>query len=59
MVYMQSTGFLIHLLQFESFQETIRYYVYKANENKLILLVYAIVGIIVLTVIFRFLARKK
>ena len=56
---MQLTRCLFHLLQFEAFQETIRGYLYKASESKLVIVVYVVGSIVVLTIIYRFLARKK
>ena len=47
------------LLQFESFQETIRYYLYKYRENQVMALAYSAGCIVVLVVIYRFLARSK
>ena len=47
------------LLQFESFQDTIRYYLYKYRENQVMALAYAAGCIIVLVVIYRLLARSK
>jgi hypothetical protein len=50
---------LLFLLQFESFQETIRYYLYKYQENQVVALAYSAGCIIVLVVIYRLLARSK
>jgi len=47
------------LLQFGSFQDTIRYYLYKYQENQVMALAYAAGCIVVLVVIYRFLARSK
>jgi len=47
------------LLQFESFQDTIRFYLYKYRENQVMALAYSAGCIIVLVVIYRFLARTK
>ena len=47
------------LLQFDSFQDTIRYYLYKYRENQVRALAYAAGCIIVLVVIYQFLARTK
>lgn len=49
----------MYLLQFESFQNSIRMLLNKLSENRLTRLACALGGIIVLTLIFRFLARKK
>jgi hypothetical protein len=49
----------MYLLQFESFQNSIRMLLNKLSENRLALLACTLGGIIVLTLIFRFLARKK
>ena len=50
---------LLFLLQFESFQETIRYYLYKYRENQVVALAYSAGCIIVLVVIYRLLARSE
>ena len=47
------------LLQFESFQDTIRYYLYKYRENQVLVLAYSAGCVVVLVVIYRFLARQK
>lgn len=47
------------LLQFDSFQDTIRYYLYKYRENQVMALAYSAGCIVVLVVIYRFLARTK
>ena len=47
------------LLQFESFQDTIRYYLYKYRENQVLALAYSAGCIVALVVIYRFLARTK
>ena len=47
------------LLQFESFQDTIRYYLYKYRENQVLVLAYSAGCVIVLVAIYRFLARQK
>ena len=47
------------LLQFESFQDTIRYYLYKYRENQVLALAYSAGCIVVLVIIYRFLARTK
>jgi len=47
------------LLQFESFQDTIRYYLYKYRENQVLVLAYSAGCVIVLVAIYQFLARKK
>ena len=47
------------LLQFESFQETIRYYLYKYRENQVVALAYSAGCIVILVAIYRFLARNK
>jgi hypothetical protein len=47
------------LLQFESFQDTIRYYLYKYQENQVMALAYAAGCIVVLVAVYRFLARSK
>ena len=47
------------LLQFESFQDTIRYYLYKYRENQVLALAYSAGCIVALVVIYRFLARSK
>jgi hypothetical protein len=47
------------LLQFESFQDTIRYYLYKYRENQVMALAYSAGCIVVLVVVYRFLARTK
>jgi hypothetical protein len=50
---------LLFLLQFESFQDTIRYYLYKYRENQVLVLAYSAGCVIVLVAIYRFLARQK
>jgi len=50
---------LMYLLQFESFQNSIRMFLYKFSENRLTVLAYAVGVIIALILIFRVLARKK
>jgi hypothetical protein len=47
------------LLQFESFQDTIRYYLYKYRENQVLVLAYSAGCIVALLVIYRVLARNK
>jgi len=47
------------LLQFDSFQDTIRYYLYKYRENQVMALAYSLGCIVVLVAIYRFLARTK
>ena len=47
------------LLQFESFQETIRYYLYKYRENQVVALAYSAGCIVILVALYRFLARTK
>jgi hypothetical protein len=47
------------LLQFESFQDTIRYYLYKYRENQVMVLAYSAGCIVVLVIIYRLLARSK
>jgi hypothetical protein len=47
------------LLQFESFQDTIRYYLYKYRESQVVALAYSAGCIVLLVVIYRFLARSK
>ncbi|MCI0418997.1 MAG: hypothetical protein L0387_42230 [Acidobacteria bacterium] len=47
------------LLQFESFQDTIRYYLYKYQENRVMALAYTAGCLVVLVVIYRFLARTR
>jgi hypothetical protein len=47
------------LLQFESFQETIRYYLYKYRENQVMALAYSAGCIVILVAIYQFLARNK
>ena len=47
------------LLQFEGFQDTIRYYLYKYRENQVMVLAYSVGCIVVLVGIYRFLARTK
>jgi hypothetical protein len=47
------------LAQLDSFQDTIRHYMYKYSENKVMVLVYALGCIIVVTLIYQLLARKK
>jgi len=47
------------LLQFESFQDTIRYYLYRYRENQVLVLAYSAGCVIVLVAIYQFLARKK
>ena len=47
------------LLQFESFQDTIRYYLYKYQENQVMALAYAAGCIVVLVAVYQFLARSK
>jgi len=47
------------LLQFESFQDTIRYYLYKYWENQVMALAYSAGCIVVLVIIYQFLARTK
>ena len=56
---MHRSPHLMYLLQFESFQNSIRMLLNKLSENRLALLACTLGGIIVLTLIFRFLARKK
>jgi hypothetical protein len=56
---MPISHYLYQLLQFESFQDGIRYYIYKAGENRIHILTYAIVATIVLTLLYSFLARRK
>ena len=56
---MPLTQYLYQLLQFESFQDKIRYYIYRAGENRIVILTYAIGSIIALTLLYNFLARKK
>ena len=50
---------LVYLLQLESFQITIRLLLYKISENRLTILAYGAGGIITLSLIYRFLARKQ
>ena len=50
---------LLFLLQFESFQDTIRYYLYKYRENQVMVLAYSAGCVIVLVAIYQILARKK
>ena len=47
------------LLQFESFQETIRYYLYKYRENQVVALAYSAGCIVILVALYQFLARNK
>ena len=47
------------LLQFESFQETIRYYLYKYRENQVVVLAYSAGCIVILVAIYQLLARSK
>jgi hypothetical protein len=47
------------LLQFESFQETIRYYLYKYRENQVMALAYSAGCIVILVALYRLLARNK
>ena len=56
---MNFTKPLPFLLQFESFQDTIRYYLYKYRENQVIALAYSAGCIVALVIIYRFLARNK
>jgi hypothetical protein len=56
---LQKAPYLLYLLQFESFQNSIRMLMQKLSENRLAILAYSLGGIIVLILIFRFLARKK
>lgn len=56
---LRKTPYLLYLLQFESFQNSIRMLMQKLSENRLAILAYTIAGIIALILIFRFLARKK
>jgi hypothetical protein len=55
----QLTKLLPLLLQFESFQDTIRYYLYKYRENQVMALAYSAGCIVVLVAIYFFLARTK
>ncbi len=55
----QKAPYLLYLLQFEGFQNSIRMLMQKLSENRLAILAYTLGGIIVLILIFRFLARKK
>lgn len=55
----QFPNLLSLLLQFESFQDTIRYYLYRYRENQVMALAYSAGCIVVLVVIYRFLARTK
>lgn len=50
---------LLFLMQFESFQDTIRYYLYKYQENQVMAVAYAAGCIVVLVAVYRFLARTK
>lgn len=50
---------LLFLMQFESFQDTIRYYLYKYQENQVMAVAYAPGCIVVLVAVYRFLARTK
>lgn len=56
---LRKAPYLLYLLQFESFQNSIRMLMQKLSENRLAILAYTIAGIIALILIFRFLARKK
>jgi hypothetical protein len=55
----QLTKLLPLLLEFESFQDTIRYYLYKYHENQVMALAYSAGCIVVLVAIYRLLARTK
>lgn len=46
------------LLQFESFQDTIRYYLFKYAENKLTFWMYTAGCLLALALIYRMMARK-
>lgn len=50
---------LLLLLQFDSFQDTIRYYLYKYRENQVLALAYSAGCIVVLVAVYQFLARNK
>lgn len=50
---------LLLLAQFDSFQDTIRYYMYKYAENKALVLAYTAGCLIVLVIIYQFLARSR
>jgi hypothetical protein len=47
------------LAQFDSFQETIRYYMYRYAENKVTVFLYVAGTLVVVTVLYGILARKK
>ncbi len=55
----QRAPYLLYLLQFESFQNSIRMLLQKLSENRMTVLIYALGSILILVLIFRFLARKK
>ncbi|MEW5976661.1 MAG: hypothetical protein AB1898_12735 [Acidobacteriota bacterium] len=58
MVSLKVSKSLIYLLQFHDFQDTVRYYLYKYAESKVMVFVYALVCLALLTLVYRFLARK-
>lgn len=47
------------LLQFESFQDTIRYYLFKYAENKVMVWVYIVGCLFALIVVYMMMARKQ
>jgi hypothetical protein len=50
---------LLLLAQIDSFQDTIRYYMYKYAENKALVLIYAAGCLILVALIYQLLAKRK
>jgi hypothetical protein len=50
---------LSFLAQFETFPDTIRYLIYKYEENRVMLMVFTVAGLLVVVVCHRLLAGKK
>lgn len=50
---------LYTLLQFESFQDTVSYYFFKYSENKFVILAYVAGGLILMILIYRWMAGRK
>ena len=54
-----SRQILYNLLQFESFQDTVSYYLFKYTENKFVVLAYVAGGLVLMVLIYRWMAGRK
>ena len=54
-----SRQILYNLLQFESFQDTVSYYLFKYTENKFVVLAYVAGGLVLMFLIYRWMAGRK